>query len=201
MVKTNGLCAAFFGLGIALSVNMFMAPSVSQAQFGGLNLKDIGPNPLFGPARNGDWPSVDYLLKGGTDPNVRDSENGQTPLVMATIGRYFDIVESLLKFGARPDMADNFGRTALSWAAELGEYEIAVQLLDANASPNQQNREGLTPLMMAIKGSQPAVVQLLLDRKADLSIRDYTGRGPLDWARTQRNREIESILRRAGATG
>ena len=200
MLKSKSLCTVFLSLDLLLPAGFTLISGTATAQIG-IKLQEVGPSPLFGAARNGDWHSGDSLLKGGRDPNVRFSEDGQTPLVIATIGRYFDIVASLLKFGARPDIADNFGRTALSWAAELGEYEIVERLLEAKASPNQPNREGLTPLMMAIKASQAEIVQLLLDRKADLSIRDYTGRGPLDWSRTQRNREIENMLRRAGASG
>ena len=175
--------------------------SVSHAQFGGIKLQDVGPNPLFGPVRIGDWQSVDYLLKSGVSPNVKDSEEGQTPLVLATIGGHLDIVETLLKFGARIDATDNFGRTALSWAAIHGEYTITKVLLAAKADLNHQNNEGLTPLMQAIKNSNLEMVQLLLERKPDFHIRDYTGRGPMDWARTQRNRRIESVLRRAGVSG
>ena len=76
----------------------------------------------------------------------------------------------------------------------LGEYEIAQLLLSAKASPNRQNKEGVTPFMMAIKDSHIQLVQLLLDNNADLSIRDYTGRGPLDWAQMQRNQEIVRML-------
>ena len=53
----------------------------------------------------------------------------------------------------------------------------------------------MTPLMLAIKGSHANVIQLLLDQKPDLNIRDYTGRGPLDWSRTQRDRRIETMVR------
>ena len=174
---------------------------VAHAQFGGIKLQDVGPSPIFSPGRIGDWQSVDYLLKSGVSPNVKDSEEGQTPLVLATIGGHLDIVETLLKFGARTDSTDNFGRTALSWAAIHGEYAIAKLLLGANADLNHQNKEGLTPLMQAAKNSKIEMVQLLLERKPDLNIRDYTGRGPMDWARTQRNPRIESILRRAGVPG
>ena len=170
----------------------------AQAQIG-MKLQKVGLNPLFSAARQGDWQSVDYLLKSGSDPNVKFSEDGRTPLIMATIGRHFDIVETLLKFGARPDIIDDFGRTALSWAAELGEYEIAQLLLGVKASPNRQNKEGLTPLMMAIKASHTQLVQLLLDNNADLEILDYTGRGALDWAQMQRKQEIVRMLRQVGS--
>jgi uncharacterized protein len=176
-------------------------PGDGLAQMGGFNLKRVGPSPIFSAARVGDWQTVDYLLKGGTNPNIRESETGQTPLVVATISRNFDIVETLLKFGAKPDIADDYGKTALSWAAQNGEYDVAKLLLDVKANPNHQNREGMTPLMLAIKGSHPNLVQLLLDQKLDFNIRDHTGRGPLDWSRIQRDRRIETMVRRAGATG
>lgn len=196
--RTSGLKALIMFLTSGL---LSALPLVAHAQLGGIKFQDVGPSAIFGPVRAGDWQSVDYLLKSGVSPNVRDSDEGQTPLVLATIGRQLDIVESLLKFNARIDVPDNFGRTALSWAAVKGEYEIAQILLDAKANPNHQNKEGLTPLMLAVKNSHVELVRLLLERKPELVIRDYTGRGPMDWARTQRNPRIEAMLRQAGVSG
>ncbi len=40
---------------------------------------------------------------------------------------------------------------------------------------------------------------LLIDQGADLTIRDYTGRSPLDWARDGRTPGVEQARRQAGA--
>ena len=188
-------------LRVILTYGLALVPQTAvHAQLGGVNFQDVGPSPILGAVRAGDWQSVDYLLKSGVSPNVKESEEGQSPLILATIGRHLDIVETLLQFEARIDVPDNFGRTALSWAAVKGEYEIAKVLLAAKANLNHQNNEGLTPLMQAVKNSQIELVQLLLQWKPDFNIRDYTGRGPMDWARAQRNPQIEPMLRQAGAS-
>lgn len=171
----------------------------AQAQFG-MKMQKVGVSRLFEASRQGDWQSVDYLLKSGSDPNVSFSEDGSTPLILATIGRHFDIVETLIEFDARLDTTDVFGRTALSWAAEQGEYEIASLLLNKRANPNHQNKEGSTPLMLAIKSSHLQLVRLLLEKNADVSIRDYTGRSAFDWAQAQRNQDIVGILSQAGGS-
>jgi ankyrin repeat protein len=199
MDRFTTLVWAVIGGGAVVAISIW--PGDGLAQMGGLNVDRIGPSPIFSAAKVGDWQSVDFLLKGGINPNISESETGQTALVIAAKSRHFDIVETLLKFGAKPDIADDYGKTALSWAAQNGEFDVAKLLLDAKANPNHQSKEGMTPLMLAIKGSYANVVQLLLDQQPDFSIRDYTGRGPLDWSRAQRDRRIESMLRRAGATG
>ncbi|OAA56713.1 Ankyrin repeat-containing domain protein [Niveomyces insectorum RCEF 264] len=60
------------------------------------------------------------------------------------------------------DARDGDGRTALSYAAELGNSEIVAVLLRAGADPRSDDRLGLTPLHHAASGNV-GVVKLLLD--------------------------------------
>ncbi|MDA0655579.1 MAG: ankyrin repeat domain-containing protein [Proteobacteria bacterium] len=106
--SVTALILALIGGGAMVAISIW--PGAALAQMGGFNLKRVGPSPIFSAAKVGDWQSVDYLLKGGTNPNVRESDTGQTALVIATISRHFDIVETLLKFGAKPDIADDYGK-------------------------------------------------------------------------------------------
>ncbi len=62
-----------------------------------------------------------------------------------------------------------------------------------------KHKEGLTPLMLAVRQDRAAVVQLLLRHKPNLTVLDYTGRSALGWARTGRDRRLETMLVRAGA--
>ena len=66
---------------------------------------------------------MDYLLKSGSDPNVSFSEDGSTPLILRTIGRHFDIDETMVGLME----ARYYGclvETALSWAAEQGNTKL-----------------------------------------------------------------------------
>ena len=65
-----------------------------------------------------------------------------------------------------PDKPDNDGRTALSYAAELG-FEVAVGMLlgREEVNPDTPDNLGRTPLMLASSGAHDAVVTLLQSRK------------------------------------
>lgn len=124
-------------------------------------------------------------------------------------------VAALLARGARPDLADNEAKTALTWAAAHAQLEIARRLLAAGARLDVQDAEGRTALIHAA-GPAPAVnligvrnrrgadqsganaqrlqqawqrraatVQLLLERGADPAARDQQQLTALDRARRQ----------------
>ncbi|RPA91545.1 hypothetical protein L873DRAFT_1597254, partial [Choiromyces venosus 120613-1] len=49
-----------------------------------------------------------------------------------------------------PDMADNGGRTPLSWAAEYGKEEAVIMLLNrSDVDPDMADNSGQTPLSYA----------------------------------------------------
>jgi len=96
------------------------------------------------------------------------------------------------------DSKDNYGNTALGLAAIQDQLEIATFLLESGANPNVVNRLGMTPLMLAAKNGRLIQAELMLQFKPDVSLKDYTGRGPLGWARQSRNPQIVRLLERAG---
>jgi hypothetical protein len=59
--------------------------------------------------------SVEALLDAGADVN-RTAENGVTPLMMAAGYGYTDIVQVLLRRGARASLQNQSGESALDWA-------------------------------------------------------------------------------------
>ena len=54
-----------------------------------------------------------------SDP-IRRDKFGRTPLMFAALADYPECVEALLKHGARPQLRDRSGRTAMHWAAHHG---------------------------------------------------------------------------------
>lgn len=155
-------------------------------------------DPIFDYAKNGDSGAVAYLLKKGTSVDSVDV-SGNTVLSIGAGNGDLAMVELALKSGARVDREDKIGRTALFWAVESGNPEVVDALLEAGADINHQARDGLTPVMAAVRANQLAVLQRLLGNNPDLSVLDYTGRSALNWARNNRDRRAERMLRRAGA--
>ncbi len=70
--------------------------------------------------------TIRALLGAGADPNIETAHF--TLLASASISGPIEIVEALLEAGADPTATDNIGRTAISYAEEVGN-SAAVELL------------------------------------------------------------------------
>jgi len=125
----------------------------------------------FGP--EGDKTKTIYvLLEKGADVNVQeDAQNegwlntGRTPLIDAVIDGDAAIVRALLAKGAKTDLKDKDGDTALSLAKKNG-LEYISQLLEKSGSgkneSSQQEKPSLPPLSNAVEGGNHGKVKALI---------------------------------------
>lgn len=95
-----------------------------------------------------------------------EAEGAQTPLISAVFLRdpqaRSKFVDLLLQKGASVNRPDESGRTALSYACEMG-YLDAVKILVRNgADPEAADAWGNTALMYAVVARRPAVVEFLV---------------------------------------
>lgn len=168
--------------------------SVAEAQ----RSRFIFEHPFIVASRTGDLAAVrDYLARGDS-PDLKDNA-GQTPLIIATFNGFIDIAEEIIGASTALDAKDNEGNTALHWAVIQDQLEISRMLLTAGATPNVPNRQGLTPLMQAAKDGRLLHLELMMRHGPNLTLRDYTGRSALGWARQSRDRRVELLLRQVGA--
>jgi ankyrin repeat protein len=109
-------------------------------------------------------------------------------------------VKQLLAAGANPNIADQYGRTPLYYAAVSGNKEIVKILLDYHADPNRADNDGRTPLHDAAgRSGNKEIVQILLDYGADPNSADKYGTTPLLLAAEYGHKEIVQILLDYGA--
>lgn len=120
-----------------------------------------------------------------------------TPLIVVSMLGLETLVRLLLK---RSDVdinaTDGAGRTALSWAAEMGWKRVVKVLLDENSRDNfvhhlvsekvsvdLADKKGFTPLHYATKSLNESIVRLLLvTGNADVNMRTKDGETPLSFA-------------------
>ncbi len=107
-------------------------------------------------AARGSWMIVETLLHAGVDANQRDGAQ-LTPLMWAAghpdnapDADAAATVKLLLARGAKIDLADDRGRTALMIAAGRGHGAIALVLLDAGADASLRDKQGKTALDLAV---------------------------------------------------
>ncbi|CAI7610372.1 unnamed protein product [Penicillium glandicola] len=131
--------------------------------------------------------------------DVRDQLEDSTPLLEAAELGFEEIVEHLIKAGAKVSDCVERGprRTALSFAAEKGNENIVKLLLKTGlANPNSQSSLGRTPLSYAASEGYSGIVRQLLAREsieADLADSSY-GRTPLSWAAARGHAEVVQLL-------
>lgn len=116
--------------------------------------------------------------------NVREQATGEGALHIVTRDRELVWLTFLLGKGARPDLQNNKGETALSLAAQIGWLEGAQALLGHGAAVDLGNGRGETPLMIAVQHRDLPMVQLLLSKGANPNKTDrVSGYSALDHAK------------------
>lgn len=110
------------------------------------------------------------------------------PLHRAAYHGHGDIVELLLKHGARPDSRTRFRTpfharcSAMHFAAAGGYEDILQTLIDAGGDVNVLNTENAAPLHWACRYGRAKAVGVLLRHRVQLELRDQDDRTPLHLA-------------------
>lgn len=155
--------------------------------------------------RSRDGATVERILSNPSSSviNSRDSGTGEGALHIIVRARDLTWLSYLLGRGARIDLQDNGGNTALNTAAQIGWSEGMARLLRGGAAVDMPNNRGETPLIFAVQRRDIAAVRQLLARGADPNRTDSAaGYSALDYARRDnRSAEIARLLqaRRAPA--
>ena len=140
---------------------------------------------------------AEALLQLPMDPDAVITElDITTPLMRASENAHADVAELLLEAGARKELRDPGGSTALMFAAQRCRAELVVQLLlQAGAERDARDDEDSTALMYAACNGRVPAVRLLLEAGAQKDLRDKDGRTALmDAARGGHVPVVELLL-------
>jgi len=137
-------------------------------------------------------------LMAAPDMDAGDPSNeGLTGLHFASKYGNEDIVEQLIAAGVNVQAEDDYGKTALHWAAQEGRSLHTVECLIAGGvNVNGGDRFGRTALHYAARGDHGEIVQALIAAGADKAAPDKTFRTPCDWAVSDATRS--ALLDKAG---
>jgi len=104
-----------------------------------------------------------FLLAKNVDIERRERQKHSTPLMLAAIFMAEKAIVELFRRGAKPNVANKEGYTALHWAARNERGEILCEiLLKEGADVNLQNNSGNTALHFGAQRGRNKVVKLLL---------------------------------------
>jgi len=115
---------------------------------------------FFNAVRSDDVATLMTMIDEGFDVDYH-AFGHRPPLIVAVMLQRTRIVETLLQYGADPNLADRDGETPLHFAVKLGDPETVLQLLQYGARPHTDNGEGVTPLSIAKKQKSRTLLSLL----------------------------------------
>lgn len=183
---------------------------------------------LRGAAEQNHTSDIAKLLARGADPDTPD-ESGNTLLMIAVRHKNAELVDLLVNAGAKLNLRNRHGETAimlasykglgnivhalyvngaeinhkgwnpLLYAASGGHARIIELLLEGGVPVNATSDNGTTPLMMAARGNHLEAAKVLLKNGADPNLRNEWGKTALDWALSKKNTEFAELLRSNGA--
>uniref|UniRef100_A0A8C2AG22 CARD- and ANK-containing Inflammasome Adaptor Protein n=1 Tax=Cyprinus carpio TaxID=7962 RepID=A0A8C2AG22_CYPCA len=129
----------------------------------------------------GDETLMALLLRVGAQINSV-TQDGFTPLHLASQSGHTEAVAQLLEGKADIHVKDKQGRTALHWAAAQGEVGVIQLLLNSGSNTNATEKEKKTPLHLAAMEGHTRAVSVLLAGKAKVGAKDMDGCSPLHYA-------------------
>ncbi|CAN1162943.1 26S proteasome non-ATPase regulatory subunit 10 [Linum perenne] len=150
----------------------------------------MAPPLIVRASKVGDEDVLDLLLKH-TDVNVTD-EDGNSALhwclrtCKGLCPQRMKIMSLLLNHGARANQKNNWGLTAVHFAAENGNSQAIQELLSKEpACINKKTEMKETPLYFAVKNDHKECVELLLRYGASTNILNLRKQRPIDLAESQ----------------
>ncbi|XP_059176241.1 putative ankyrin repeat protein RF_0381 [Physella acuta] len=147
------------------------------------------------------FPLISLLVQSNSNVNIQN-KRGQTPLMLAVEQGNIEIINILLKHGAKAIYKTNLGLAALQHAISKRSVKSLESLILAGADINVRNTKGETFLIHAVKLARPEIVDLLIQSGVDVNVQDKEGNSALMLNAATHSpscSRIEELLLKAGA--
>jgi len=122
---------------------------------------------LFQAALKGDKEIMQLFIMHKDLINLRDKEDGFTPLIIAAANGHQEACEALLAAGADPRITDVRLCNALHSAAAMGKTAVVQTLVRFKELIEARSDTGFTPLLMAVDHGQAQCCEALIKAGAD----------------------------------
>ena len=119
-----------------------------------------------------------YLVSIGANVNY-ESDEGNTPLIMASLNGFDEVVSYFISAGANISMTNFQDSSALTAAAYKGHHKVVKILIESGANPDHQNMDNSFPLILSARDNTPKVMRELLRGGANPNLTDSSGSSPL----------------------
>lgn len=166
-----------------------------------LKAKDNGNTPLIEVCYQRQEMLIPALLDVKADINSRNDQ-GETPLIVAVMLNFRDIIQALIHNGTeycQLDLRDNSRNTALLYACFNKTDDLVLKLLRAKANPNIRCSNSDTAITVAACEESDRSVRELLDCKADPNMGNDLGKSALTYGITRGNAFMVRMLLMYGA--
>lgn len=122
---------------------------------------DTGEAAVHIVTRRADLGWLGLMYQKGANLNAKDRD-GNTALILATIGRWTDGVATLLRLKAQVDAQNRLGETALLKAVQARDLGLARALINAGANPDIADNSGTSARIAAENDPRAATIARLL---------------------------------------
>ncbi|XP_067661926.1 ankyrin repeat domain-containing protein 50-like [Haliotis asinina] len=152
-------------------------------------------NMLLSACKKRDMEVVKFILSQNIVDVDSRGPRKKTPVMLAALYGYKEVVELLVEKGANLSLVNDRGRNILHVACLKGRLEVLMYILSlSTVDINSRDVRQKTPVMTAAESGQKEVVELLVERGANLSLVCDRGRNILHLACSRGHMEVVKYI-------